>query len=258
MLQTPYLVLSKTARRVFRELHKTRPRLQVLVSTNSLAATDAFYVYALSYKYKKRYLKLGFEIHEFKPFPAEAAELIANYAALGDNDDQTDARYRKYGRAPLNRGGVRLGLHAKSIVIDGTISLIGSHNFDPRSDRYNTESGFIIHDRAFAARVRASILHDNDPANAWTIARRQRRGWLSRLNNSISDFSTALPLFDLWPFRYASSFELNSGCASLRPGDPHFYACYSDIGDFPEVSLPLKTIYTRIVTAFGAGLHSIL
>jgi hypothetical protein len=70
--------------------------------------------------------------------------------------------------------------------------------------------------------------------------------------------STALPLFDLWPFRYASSFEMNPGCAPLPPGDPHFYDCYTDVGDFPEVSLPLKTIYTRIVTAFGAGLVSIL
>jgi phosphatidylserine/phosphatidylglycerophosphate/cardiolipin synthase-like enzyme len=257
LLQTPYLVLSHTARREFRQLRKANPQLHILVSTNSLAATDAFYVYALSYKYKKRYLKLGFEIHEFKPFPAEAADLIENYATLGDHGD-SDARYRKYGRAPLNRGGVRLGLHAKSIVIDDAVTLIGSHNFDPRSDRYNTESGFIIHDRAFAALVRASILRDSDPANAWTIAKRQRHGWLARLNNSISDLSTALPLFDLWPFRYASSFEMNPGCAPLPPGDPHFYDCYTDVGDFPEVSLPLKTIYTRIVTAFGAGLVSIL
>ncbi len=257
VLQTPYLVLSRTAQREFRQLRKAHPDLRILVSTNSLAATDAFYVYALSYKYKKRYLKLGFEIHEFKPFPAEAADMIENYSALGDRDE-TDARYRKYGRAPLKHGGVRLGLHAKSIVIDDAISLIGSHNFDPRSDRYNTESGFIIHDRAFATLLRASILRDNDPGNAWTIAKRERHGWLARLNNSISDFSTALPLFDLWPFRYASSFELNPGCVPLPPGDPHFYACYTDVGDFPEVSLPLKTIYTRIVTAFGAGLVSIL
>jgi cardiolipin synthase C len=229
----------------------------VLVSTNSLAATDAFYVYALSHKYKKRNLKLGFEIHEFKPFPAEAADMIADYTTLGD-DDNADSSYRKYGRAPLSRHGVRLGLHAKSIVIDGAVTLIGSHNFDPRSDHYNTESGFIIHDRAVATLVRASILRDSDAQNAWTIARRPRSGLLSRLNNSISDFSTALPLFDLWPFRYASSFELNPGCAPMPPDDPHFYDCYTDVGDFPEVNLPLKTIYTRIVTAFGAGLHSIL
>jgi len=42
------------------------------------------------------------------------------------------------------------------------------------------------------------------------------------------------------------------------PDDPQFYACHDNVGDFPEVGLPLKTIYTRIVTAFGAGLLSIM
>ncbi len=258
VLQTPYLVLSKTARRMFADLHKRQPRVRILVSTNSLAATDAFYVYALSYKYKKRYLKLGFQIHEFKPFPQEAADLVANYVALGESDGDAKARYRKYGRAPVTRHGVRLGLHAKSIVIDDAVALIGSHNFDPRSDYYNTESGIIVHDRDFAGALQASILRDSEAGNSWTIARRPRSGLLGRLNNSISDFSNALPLFDLWPFRYATSYELKAGCAPLASTDAHFHDCYEDVGDFPEVSLPLKTIYTRIVTAFGAGLHSIL
>jgi phosphatidylserine/phosphatidylglycerophosphate/cardiolipin synthase-like enzyme len=258
VLQTPYLVLSSTARKVFAQLHRERPGLRVVVSTNSLAATDAFYVYALSHKYKKRYLKLGFEIHEFKPFPREAADLIANYASLGDGDGSRGNGYQRYGRAPLDRQGVRLGLHAKSMVIDDSVTLIGSHNFDPRSDRYNTESGFIIHDRALATIVRAAILRDAAPQNAWTIARRMRPGFWSRINNAIADFSTALPLFDFWPLRYASSFELDPGCTPLPPGAPGFYDCYTDVGDFPEVNLPLKTIYTRIVTAFGAGLVSIL
>ena len=86
VLQTPYLVLSGTARDAFAHLHKSQPGVRVVVSTNSLAATDAFYVYALSYKYKKRYLKLGFEIHEFKPFPAEASALVPGYATLGAGD----------------------------------------------------------------------------------------------------------------------------------------------------------------------------
>jgi phosphatidylserine/phosphatidylglycerophosphate/cardiolipin synthase-like enzyme len=129
-----------------------RPALRVIVSTNSLAATDAFYVYALSYKYKKRYLKLGFEIHEFKPFPGDAAELITNYAGLGPAAASTDDSYRKYGRAPLSRPGVRVGLHAKSMVIDDEITVIGSHNFDPRSDHYNTSRLHRIFDRAGPAR----------------------------------------------------------------------------------------------------------
>jgi phosphatidylserine/phosphatidylglycerophosphate/cardiolipin synthase-like enzyme len=257
VFETPYLVLSGRARKIFRSLYKRTPRVPVVVSTNSLAATDAFYVYALSYKYKKRYLKrYGFRIHEFKPFPADAADFVQDYAALSGGGNT--GRYERYGKAPLKRGGVRLGLHAKSLVIDGEVSLIGSHNFDPRSDDYNTESGFIIHDRAVAERVRAAVLRNAEPRNAWTIARRERPRLLERINEAIADLSTALPLFDLWPFRYASSFELKPGCAPLPPDAPGFHDCYEDVGDFPEVDLPLKTIYTRIVTAFGAGLVGIL
>ena len=57
---------------------------------------------------------------------------------------------------------------------------------------------------------------------------------------------------------YATSYELKPGCVALAPSDPHFHECYDDVGDFPEVDLPMKTIYTRIVTAFGAGLAGIL
>jgi len=257
VLETPYLVLSSKARKVFRALHKRTQPVRVVVSTNSLAATDAFYVYALSYKYKKRYLRrYGFEIHEFKPFPADAADFVADYDGLSGGDH--GGRYQRYARAPLKRDGVRLGLHAKSLVIDGAITIIGSHNFDPRSDDYNTESGFIIDDPAVAARVREAMLRDAAPQNAWTVAPRQRSGLVARINEKIADVSTALPLFDLWPFRYASSFELKPGCAPSAPGDADFYACHVDVGDFPEVDLPLKTIYTRIVTAFGAGLVGIM
>lgn len=257
LFQTPYLVLSSRARRIFRDLYKRKPRVQVVVSTNSLAATDAFYVYALSYKYKKRYLKrYGFRIHEFKPFPRDAANYVQGYAALAGSGN--GGRYQRYGRAPLKRGGVRLGLHGKSLVIDGQVSVIGSHNFDPRSDDYNTESGFIIDDAAVAAQVGSAIARDIDPGNAWIIARRERAAWLAPINDVIADLSTTLPLFDLWPFRYATSFQLKDGCAPMPPDAPAFYACHVDVGDFPEVDLPLKTIYTRIVTAFGAGLVGIL
>ncbi len=268
VLQTPYLVLSSTATRIFRDLHKRAEPPRIVVSTNSLAATDAFYVYALSYKYKKRYLKLGFEIYEFKPFPAEAHGVVANYDELGAAPAQPanparDKARSKYRNAPLKRGGVRMGLHAKSIVIDGEIVVIGSHNFDPRSEIYNTESGFIVRNAALAARLRQSILRDAEADNAWTIAKSRPSRFFGRINNAIANVSAALPIFDLWPFRYASSFEFdpagkNGECRPMRPGVADFYACYTDVGDFPEVNLPMKTIYTRIVTAFGAGLVSIM
>ena len=40
--------------------------------------------------------------------------------------------------------------------------------------------------------------------------------------------------------------------------DPQFYACYSALGDFPEVNVGGKWLLVRMLTAFGAGLVPIL
>ena len=264
LLETPYLVLSRSARQLFRDLHQRKAPPQVLVSTNSLAATDAFPVYAMSHKYKRMYLReLGFEIHEFKPFPADAP---IDLVALGAEDDAVDAAagsaaaaFRKgRGPAPLKRAGVRIGLHAKSMVIDEKIGIVGSHNFDPRSTDYNTESLVVVHDAVFAQALAASIRLDMAPENAWTIAPRARIPILWGLNYNLGKLSEKLPIFDLWPLPYATSYELKPNCTPLPPNDPKFHDCYQWVGDFPEVNLSLKSIYTRIITVFGAGLIPIL
>ncbi|TNJ33276.1 phospholipase D-like domain-containing protein [Arenimonas terrae] len=265
VLQTPYLVLSRPARKLFRELQKRERRPVVWVSTNSLAATDAFPVYAMSHKYKRLYLReLGFEIFEYKPYPADAPIDVAATGALGE---QRAAHLPMFGSGsagsasgpvPLKRAGVRVGLHAKSLVVDSRIGVVGSHNFDPRSDNFNTESMVVVHDAEFAGALRASIERDMQPDNAWRVARQEKPPIFSGLNYSLGKLSEKLPIFDIWPFPYAASFELREGCNPMPPSDPRFYACYEDVGAFPEVDLPLKTVYTRILTAFGAGLTPIL
>ena len=293
VLQTPYLVFSRPAQKRFRELHAREHPPRVIVSTNSLASTDAFPVYALSHKYKRRYLReFGFTIHEYKPYPVSApidvattgamvpadADTIGRDTVLAADEDslrepEADALGRPLGNSrglfgsgsgkmrgplPLERAGVRVGMHAKSMVIDHEIALVGTHNFDPRSDKLNTESAVIVHDAVFADALAANILHDTLPENAWTIARRPRPIVLSGVNYSLGKIFEALPLFDFWPFRYATSWELNPGCAPLPPDDPGFEQCYTPVGDFPQVDVPLKSIYTRILVAFGAGLAPIL
>src|SRR5690606_41526927 len=51
-------------------------------------------------------------------------------------------------------------------------------------------------------------LHDalpiSAPDNAWTIARRPKPVVLSGVNYSVGKVFEALPLYDLWPFRYRS------------------------------------------------------
>ncbi|KRF00603.1 phospholipase [Frateuria sp. Soil773] len=279
VLQTPYLVMSKRARRIFERLHAQRPPPRIVVSTNSLASTDAFAVYAMSYKHRKRYLKkYGFEIYELKPHalgPAEANAwasmewhgAAAPAARTGEDTHVVDVETRgllgsrgsRNRPAPLVSEGRRFGLHAKSIVVDDAFAMVGSHNFDPRSDHYNTEAGVIVYDRRFADQLRSAIMRDTAPQNAWVIApRRPVVPVLTDINQAIGDISESLPLFDFWPYRYATSYELKDGCTPMRPSDPAFFSCYKPVGDFPDVALSFKLIYTRLITAFGVGATGIL
>ena len=267
LMQTPYLVMSRPARELFHDLQQREDAPTVRVSTNSLAATDAFPVYAMSHKYKRTYLReLGFTIHEYKPYPTDAPIDPASTGALGD---EAAADFPLFGSAtrgsgngpvPLRRAGVRVGLHAKSIVIDRRIAIVGTHNFDPRSDHWNTESLVVVEDAAFADALSDAIERDMTPENAWLIAPRQKPPLLGGLSYSLGKLSEALPIFDLWiwPFPYARSYELREGCEPLPWGHPRFFECWEDVGDFPEVEVGSKRIYTRIMTGFGAGLTPIL
>ncbi|MDR6990008.1 phospholipase D family protein [Luteimonas sp. 3794] len=301
LLQTPYLVLSKPAEQMFSDLRARAVPPQVVVSTNSLAATDSFITYALSYKYKRRHLRdFGFQIYEYKPFPEDAPIDLEVTGAVGIswnadgsvNLDESGSegvartreeaiasrpasappltreysalRYAGIGvnrRVPLNRTGLRMGLHAKSLVIDARIGVVGTHNFDPRGDNLNTESAVVIDDGRFAQRLAESIRRDMSPENSWTIARRDPPPVFSGVDYSMAKVSERLPIFDLWPTRYATSFEFQPGpdCpAPLPPDAPGFRECYVAVGDFPEVSLGFRSLLTRIFTAFGAGLVPIL
>ncbi len=289
LLQTPYLVMSKPAQRMFDRLQKRERPPRVVVSTNSLAATDAFIPYALSYKYKRRYLRdFKFEIYEFKPFPQDAPiDLEAtgtvgvewradgSVSLLGGSGSRSPdrptplareysaLRYSKRGaneRLPLKRGGVRFGLHAKSLVIDERLGVIGTHNFDPRGENYNTEAALAIEDPAFARALAASIERDMAPTNAWMIARRDKARYFSGLEYSLAKVTEFLPMFDFWPVRYATSYEFKPGldCPEpMSPRNPEFRRCYEPVGDFPEVDALTRPL-TRIFTAFGAGLAPIL
>jgi putative cardiolipin synthase len=246
LLQTPYLVLSRRARRLFAALADRPQPPAVKVSTNSLAATDAFFVYALSHKYKRLYLRrLELAIFEWKPHPEDAPALLAGVGFLRDG-------------LGVKPSAPRMGMHAKTLLIDRRTAIVGSHNFTPRSADINTENGVLIEDARFAALLREAILRDMRGENAWRIARRERIPVLGRVSGLLAAVSESLPVFDLWPWRYATSYEKRPGCPELAPEDPGFRACYRDVGAFPEAPLPLKRLPTLLVTAFGLGLEPIL
>lgn len=231
LMQTPYLVFSRKARKMMRNLRQLKPDLAFEVSTNSLAATDAYYVYAISFKHKRFYLqRLNMHIYEYKDQPLTWRDQFSSAVA----SDKT-----------------RFGMHSKSMVIDNKISLIGSHNFDPRSDTLNTESGLWIESEEFSERLEQIIRVDMQEGNSWVVAAKQQIPFFSCISGFFATISRALPTLDLWPFRYSTSYQLKPGKLPVAPDHPRFYENYEPIGNFPHVNLSSKQIQTIIISAFA-------
>lgn len=250
--QTPYLIYNRDVRKAFNELHRRNPKLRIMASSNSLAAADHNHVYALSFKHRKElYKKSGIEIYESKPYPGDQAHYIHNHSALVEQAIRESGIQDKSDIEDVARTGPRLCIHAKSFVLDGRVAMIGSHNFDPRSAKLNTECGVFITDPEVSAVLEASIFNACKPRNAWTVSKAPTRAVISYFSGFIGAISTALPVFDVWPYRYTTNYALNDGCAPLPPRDPAFQANYTDVGYFPEVPDSSTVIETRLMKAFG-------
>lgn len=253
VLQTPYLVLSQPAQRVFRDLQRERPGLRIRISTNSLASTDNLLAYSANYRLRSVYVEeLRLQVHEFKPEPAALEALFPQYPQMVERARAEIAAGRQ-ARMPF------LCLHAKSLVIDDRLAFIGSYNLDPRSENLNTEVGLLIEDEAIARALRAEIEHDMRAENSWVIARRPLPLRLDGLNALVDNVLSLSPL-DLWPVQNTSSFELRPGGVEVPPDDPAFRANYREVGAFPGTDglLSTKEILTRLYKAVGTPLTPIL
>ncbi len=243
--QTPYLIYNKKTRKAFVQIKKAHPRFRIVASSNSLAAADHASAYALSFKHRKElYKKSGIDIYESKPYPADRELYVHGYSEL--------AKRAKQGKdAAEGKPGPLLCIHAKSFVIDRKIAMIGSHNFDPRSLKLNTECGVFIGDEEVAGVLEERILNGCKPRNAWTVSKGPKIPVISHFSGFIGGISTALPFLDIWPYRYTTDYELKEGATPLPPRDPAFSENYYDVGYFPEVPDSSKVIQAKLMKAFG-------
>lgn len=148
VIQSPYLVMSDKAKALFRAAIKRGVKVRIL--TNSLASTDNMQAFSGYRNQRRALLKMGLDIYEYKPDPANRASLISRV-----NAPETPPVF---------------ALHAKSMVVDGRIAYIGTFNLDPRSENLNTEVGAIIHHPALARRLQAIMEADMRPENSWHAA----------------------------------------------------------------------------------------
>jgi len=127
VLISPYFVPGTRGVALARELQARGVRLRVL--TNSLAATDAPIVHIGYARYRRDLLEAGTELYELRN------QLGTPRSRLG------------------SFGSSLASLHAKALVIDRRLLLIGSMNMDPRSARLNTEVALAIRSPLLAAEV---------------------------------------------------------------------------------------------------------
>jgi phosphatidylserine/phosphatidylglycerophosphate/cardiolipin synthase-like enzyme len=258
LIQSPYMVLSRRAREVFIDLRETTPGIELVFSTNSLASTDADTVYANTHRHKKRYVgRLGFRMYEFKPFPLDAPDFFPRWTDL--------IREKKQGirsdsvvsgdDSTIPMPAPRVGLHSKSLVIDSRVVMIGSHNFDPRSEGFNTENGLIVWDKPFAREVESLIRRDIEPQNSWVVAMKPEGAEAETALAAPADLN---PPPATWPRSDTSAYQLAPGKQVVPPGSPDFYQNYYPVGSFPDVVRTRRHLMVVFLGSFFFFLEPIL
>ncbi|HSP33517.1 MAG TPA: phospholipase D-like domain-containing protein, partial [Thermoanaerobaculia bacterium] len=93
----------------------------------------------------------------------------------------------------LLRRGIRIFeyqptmMHAKTMVVDGAWTTIGSSNFDDRSFRLNDEVNVNIYDDGIGAQMEAMFHADLARSEEITLRKWFRRGWLDRLKEKAAE-----------------------------------------------------------------------
>lgn len=147
IIQSPYLITTDLGTQLFAEAVKRGVEVKIL--TNSLASTDNLEAFAGYQKCRNALLKAGVRIFEFKP------DARCRY------DVMTGALQKKINFTPI------FGLHAKSMVVDGYATVIGTFNLDPRSANFNTECFALIYSKPIANGVLQHMETEFKPENAW-------------------------------------------------------------------------------------------
>jgi putative cardiolipin synthase len=146
-IQTPYLITTELSQNLFRAAVNRGVKVRIL--TNSLASTDNLEAFSSYQTDRATLLATGVRIFEFKPDAENRRQIMT-----GELQDSLDF-------API------FGLHAKSMVVDGEITVIGTFNLDPRSANLNTECVAIIPSLEIAQKVLAGMEIEFQPQNAW-------------------------------------------------------------------------------------------
>lgn len=77
-------------------------------------------------------------------------------------------------------------IHAKTMVVDGIFSMMGSSNVDPRSSEINEEIDVVVYDEGFARMMEQSFENDLAQSREYTLQEFKNRSVWERLTEWIA------------------------------------------------------------------------
>ncbi len=139
LVVSPYFVPGPEMMKQFQAIRQRGVRVRVL--TNSLASNDAVAAHAGYARYREGLIAMGVEMYEMR------SEQRGTVASFGSGS----------GSAGGSSGASRASLHAKAVVVDNRLLIVGSMNLDLRSKLQNSEVAIVIRNRKLSAEATALI-----------------------------------------------------------------------------------------------------
>lgn len=143
LIVSPYFVPGQRMMDEFVELRRRGVRVRVL--TNSLASNDAPAAHVGYARYREALLDLGVELYEMR---AEQEGTLRGFGSIGSFSG---------GSTGGSMGGSRASLHAKVVVMDQRLLVVGSMNLDLRSKLQNSEVALVIRSRPLSLQAQRLI-----------------------------------------------------------------------------------------------------
>jgi len=148
----PYFIPNEQMMKTISDLRNRG--VEIYIVTNSLATNDGIPVYSAYSMYQRELIKLGVHLYELNP-----------------NSFKYIYKNQKYRKGSIPRSS----LHAKSMVIDDEIVVIGSMNLDPRSIKLNTEILSVIYSKELA-KVESQVFDNiKQPQNVFELKLEKRK-----------------------------------------------------------------------------------
>jgi len=81
---------------------------------------------------------------------------------------------------------------------------------------------------------------------------------LGGINGAIESVSRSLPIFDIWPYRSTTVYELIPGGTPMSPAAEGFYENYRPIGGFPDVISRKRRWQVIMISSFMGFITPVL